>query len=110
MLDKSVKIWYNNNSERKGCKISHSLSDKQSKRKLKNKRHLNLVLRACVLFIGHLLGYNKYSKRKGGFKMFKVMMIVDGKAYAYGTYNNYDTAVRVALEVSYERNVQTFID
>ena len=42
--------------------------------------------------------------------MFKVMMIVDGKTYAYGTYNNYDTAVRVALEVSYERNVQTFID
>ena len=42
--------------------------------------------------------------------MFKVMMIVDGKAYAYGTYNDYDTAVRVALQVSYERDVQTFID
>ena len=42
--------------------------------------------------------------------MFKVMMIVDGKAYAYGTYNDYDTAVKVALQVSYERDIQTFID
>ena len=54
--------------------------------------------------------YNKYRKRKGEFKMFKVMMVVDGKAYAYGAYNDYNTAVEVALQVACEREVQTFID
>lgn len=42
--------------------------------------------------------------------MFKVMMVVDGKAYAYGAYNDYSTAAEVALQVACEREVQTFID
>lgn len=42
--------------------------------------------------------------------MFKVMMVVDGKAYAYGAYNDYSTAVEVALQVACEREIQTFID
>lgn len=42
--------------------------------------------------------------------MFKVMMIVDGNSYCYGKWNDKDKAVAVAIEVSVQRDVETYIE
>ena len=42
--------------------------------------------------------------------MFKVMMIVDGQNYLYGSYEDCDRANEIALQVRAERNVETFVE
>lgn len=41
--------------------------------------------------------------------MFRVMMIVDGEEYAYGTYSDRDRANEIALKVAYERDIDTYV-
>ena len=41
--------------------------------------------------------------------MFRVMMIVDGIEYVYGTYSDRDHANDVALWISYERDIDTYV-
>jgi hypothetical protein len=42
--------------------------------------------------------------------MFKVVMIVDGCQYSYGTYADRDRANEVAIQVCYERQIQVFVE
>ena len=42
--------------------------------------------------------------------MYKVMMMIDGKSYFYGKWDDKDVAVRVAVEVSLQRNVKTYVE
>ena len=42
--------------------------------------------------------------------MFKVMMLIDGKAYEYGRWDDRNTANEVAMEVREERGLETSIE
>ena len=42
--------------------------------------------------------------------MYKVMMIVDGEHYCYGKWADKDVAIRVAVEVSLQRDIETYVD
>ena len=42
--------------------------------------------------------------------MFKVMMVFDGEAYAYGTYADRNRANEVAMIVRNERGCETYIE
>lgn len=42
--------------------------------------------------------------------MFKVMMIVDGKSYFYGAWENRNKANEVAIEVRDSRDVETYVE
>lgn len=41
--------------------------------------------------------------------MFKVMMIVDGQAYVYGTYNDRERANEIAIDLRVEREIDTYV-
>lgn len=41
--------------------------------------------------------------------MFRVMMIVDGEEYVYGTYSDRDRANEIAMQVGYERDIDTYV-
>lgn len=42
--------------------------------------------------------------------MYRVMMMVDGQEYVYGTYADRNKANEVAMTVRYERDVWTFVE
>ena len=42
--------------------------------------------------------------------MYKVMMIVDNKAYCYGKWEDRNKANEVALEIQEQRDVDTFVE
>ena len=41
--------------------------------------------------------------------MFRVMMIVDGEEYAYGTYADRNRANEIAMQVREERDIDTYV-
>ena len=42
--------------------------------------------------------------------MFRVMMLVEGEAYEYGTWSDRNKANEVAMEVREERRIETFVE
>ena len=42
--------------------------------------------------------------------MFKIWMEIDGNEYEYGTYTDRDRANEIALQVGYERDVETWVE
>lgn len=50
------------------------------------------------------------SKGKGTLKMFKVMMIVDNETYKYGAYADRDRANEIAMQVSNDRQIETYVE
>lgn len=42
--------------------------------------------------------------------MFRVMMIVDDEAYAYGTYADRNRANEIAMQVREEREIETYVE
>jgi len=42
--------------------------------------------------------------------MFKVMMIVDNETYKYGAYADRDRANEIAMQVSNDRQIETYVE
>ena len=41
---------------------------------------------------------------------YRVMMIIDGNEYAYGTYRDRNRANEIAMEVREQREVETYVE